>query len=457
MTDRPGATTRLAGWLGQAGGLQLAPEIAEKAAIQLLDAAGLALAARSEPTAVAARGLISGGGARLWATGDPAAPADAALANGVAVHAHFQDDTDHESWSHPGSIVPPAAVALAEARGIDLPRLLRAIVAGYATMQWLGRGEVLSRALIAGGIRTSPTLGTIGAAAAGAVVLGLDAERARSAVAIAAASSCGTLEPVRCGSDEWRIQNGRAAQGGVQAALFAEAGVTGAAQALEGPKGFLRALTELEAEPDGWASDPDPAILRAVMVKPYATLGDNMPAAMAAEVLRTRLPDPAAITDLSVTLWRPYSDYPGTAFKGPFTSIVQTQASTAFAVSAMLMRGELTYDMGISSRRDDAINRLVQLTRIEPHDGDAFDSTIRATLADGRVLTATAAEAPRTLILPDADRAIAVFEARTYAAGAAAGAGRDLAARLLATARGAGTLTLTGFLDGLRIRGIADA
>ncbi|TIP51356.1 MAG: MmgE/PrpD family protein, partial [Mesorhizobium sp.] len=87
------------------------------------------------------------------------------------------------------------------------------------------------------GLRTSPTFGTIGAAAAGAVALGLDAAQARSAVAIAAAATGGTLEPVRSGTDEWRIQNGRAAQGGLVAALLASQGVQGAPDALSGPKG----------------------------------------------------------------------------------------------------------------------------------------------------------------------------------------------------------------------------
>ena len=102
-------------------------------------------------------------------------------------------------------------------------------------INWLGRDEVVARRLISRGFRTSPTLGTIAAAAGSAVLLGLNAQQANSAVSIAASTTGGTLEPVRAGANEWRVQNGRAAQGGLIAASLAQAGVAGAPLALDGP------------------------------------------------------------------------------------------------------------------------------------------------------------------------------------------------------------------------------
>src|SRR5690606_33008758 len=157
-------------------------------------------------------------------------------------HAHFQDDTDHDSWTHRGSLVPPAIVALGEKQGASLEAVLSALVAGYSTINWLGRDGGVARKLIGRGFRTSPTFGTIAAAAGSAALLGLDADGAASAVSIAASNTGGTLEPVRAGSDEWRVQNGRAAQGGLIAACLAGKGVKGAPQALDGPKGFLATM-----------------------------------------------------------------------------------------------------------------------------------------------------------------------------------------------------------------------
>ncbi|MBS7701358.1 MULTISPECIES: MmgE/PrpD family protein [unclassified Chelatococcus] len=448
------STQRLGQYLAQAATRPLRNDVATKAAICLIDALGLAVVAREETTAKAARRVIlptSQGVSSIWADGTRASPADAAFANGIAVHAHFQDDTDHVSWSHPGSLVPPVAIALVEASGGSVAQALRALVAGYAVMNWLGVDEIVSRRLIARGMRTSPTFGTIGAAAAGAAALGLGADEAASAVAIAASTTGGTLEPVRCGSDEWRIQNGRAAQGGLLAALMAQQGVVGAPDALCGRRGFLMALAGMDAPPDAWKTDPDPSIMLQIMAKPFATLGDNMPAVMAARAARAHGIEPARICSIRVTLWRPYSEYPGTAFKGPFERIVQTQASTAFAVAAMLIHGDLTYEMGTTGRSDPLLNALVAKTTIVPDDErGALDSTVTVTLKDGSIVTADAKEAPETLLFQNEARAVEVFRERFSRAGLQADAAGDLAARILGAAAGERPMPVADIFDAIR-------
>src|ERR1700728_3090538 len=212
MPGTVNAASRLGTFVATTTAGELAPEVGVKAAICLLDSIGLALAAREEPTAVAARAMttrIAPGPrtARIWADGQHAPLSEAVLANGIAVHAHFQDDTDHDSWTHPGSLISPVAISLGETLDAPLRVVLTALTVGYSTLKWLGAGEAVARGLIGRGVRTSPTFGTIGAAAAGAVLLGLDAMRATNAIAIASCTTGGTLEPVRCGSDEWRVQN----------------------------------------------------------------------------------------------------------------------------------------------------------------------------------------------------------------------------------------------------------
>ena len=450
------ATQRLGAFLARHVDTELAPAVASKAAICLIDALGLAVIARDEPTAAAARALATpvaegAGTARIWADGSRAVLSEAVLANGVAVHAHFQDDTEHESWSHPGSLVPPVSIALGEALGQSLADVLRATVAGYATMKWLGAGEIVARALIGRGIRTSPTLGTIGAAAAAAVALRLDAAKAASAIAIAANTTGGTLEPVRCGSDEWRVQNGRAAQGGLTAARLAAQGVVGAPDALEGAKGFLRALAGLTETPPHWARDPDPAMMAEVNAKPFATLGDNMAAAIAARVLHRDRLDLAQARRITVRIWRPYSEYPGTSFKGPFERTVQTQASTAFAVAAMLVYGELDYGMGVNNRRDPRILALIEKITVVPDDeGGPMDGAIAVELADGRVHRRSAAESTETLIFQDEPRATEVFEQRLVGSGRPAGLGQALAADIFASVRSGGGMPVRTVIDRLK-------
>ncbi len=427
----------LGDYLGGFQTVDLAADIREKALMCLIDALGLALSARTEPTTRAALALSSvlpegsKGTAAAWVSGDRLSATEAAFANGVATHAHFQDDTDHESWTHPGSLVPPAIVALAEKHGASLDAVLRALVAGYSVINWLGREEVVARKLIARGFRTSPTFGTIAAAAGSAVILGLDAAKAASAVSIAASTTGGTLEPVRAGADEWRVQNGRAAQGGLIAACLANAGVVGAPQALDGPKGFLATVAGMDETPNVWSALPDPAIMRRLQAKPYATLGDNMAAATAAQKLHQDGIDASQIADIQVTLWEPFTVYPGTNFKGPYERMVQTQASTAFAVGAMLSRGDITYEMGNTLRQDPLILDLVAKTTVVPDAvNGALDSLISITMKDGSKRQAHSRDMPDQLVFQDRARSLCVFERRMVEIGAVPGAATAVGEKL---------------------------
>lgn len=411
------ATARLGAFVRRCAAEPMAREVLEKAAICLLDTIGLAHLARDEATAVATRSLAlrvpdGPGTARVWADHSRVALSEAVTANAVAVHAQFHDDSDHSSWSHPGSLVVPVAASLGEAERLPLQRVLRAIAAGYATLDWLGAKEELARALIARGVRTSPTLGTIGAAAAAAVGLDLDETGARNAIAIATSITGGVLEPVRCGSDEWRVQNAQAARGGLLAAQLAGQGVIGAPDGLEGPKGLMRALAGLETTPARWRTDPRTDAILDAMAKPFASLGDNMPPVVTAKLIHDAGIDCKRIRAVNVTLWRPYTEYPGTNFKGPYERTVQTLASTAFAVSAMLTYGELEYDIALEHREDPKILNLVGLTTIEPHDGSFLDATVTVTLDDGTRIKRDSAQSPRTMIFQDQSTAIDQFARR---------------------------------------------
>ncbi|WP_454629952.1 MmgE/PrpD family protein [Bradyrhizobium cenepequi] len=449
------ATARLGAFAATAATTRLAPDVATKAAICLLDSLGLAVAARGEPTAVAARSMatpVAQGPrtARIWADGRHAVLSEAVLVNGVAVHAHFQDDTDHDSWTHPGSLISPVAVALGETLDAPLGTVLKALTTGYAALKWLGAGEAVARGLIGRGVRTSPTFGTIGAAAAGAVLLRLDAAKAMNAIAIAACTTGGTLEPVRCGSDEWRVQNGRAAHGGLVASELAARGVQGAPDALEGPKGLLRSLAGLEHVPDQWLEAPEAATMIGVMAKPFATLGDNMSAVLAAHAVHRDRVDLSLVKRITVTIWRPYTEYPGTSFKGPFTRTVQTQASTAFAVAAMLRYGRLDYDMGVEHRQDPEIMALLAKTTVEPDDiGTHLDATVEIEMQDGTRHRRSSREAPQVLVFQDETRATDVFESRLSGAGMPAAEARSLAGDVLASAGNGGSMPIRALLDRL--------
>ena len=140
--------------------------------------------------------------ARVWVDGARVGLADAVLANAVAVHAQFHDDSENDSWTHPGSFIIPVATALGELADAPLSTMLNGIAVGYSATTWLGAKERIARALIDRGIRTSPTLGTIGAAATAAAMLALDPVQSANAIGIALSITGGVLEPVGSGSGQ---------------------------------------------------------------------------------------------------------------------------------------------------------------------------------------------------------------------------------------------------------------
>jgi hypothetical protein len=224
--------------------------------------------------------------------------------------------------------------------------------------------------------------------------------------------------------------------------------VLGAPDALEGPKGFLRALAGLEETPARWFSDPRPeSILRAI-AKPWAALGDNCPTVAAAELLCRDGVDPAQIKRVTLRIWRSYSEYPGTAFAGPFERTVQALASTTFCVAAMLAYGELEYDIPEQHRQDEKILALVNVTTIEPDDeGTHMDASVEVELADGSRRMRAIKDAPANLFFHDQAMAVALFEQRLVRCGFPAGRGEALAASLFRAVGEGGSFGIRQLFD----------
>lgn len=177
-----------------------------------------------------------------------------------------------------------------------------------------------------------------------------------------------------------------------------------------------------------------------------------MSAVLAAHMLHGDRIELSQIKRITVTIWRPYTEYPGTSFKGPFTRTVQTQASTAFAVAAMLRYGRLDYDMGVAHRQDPEIMALVEKTTVEPDDiGTHLDATVELEMQEGARLRRTAREAPGMLVFQDEARASEVFENRLAGSGMPAGKGSNLAAEVFASARNGGSMPMRMLLDRLTI------
>jgi 2-methylcitrate dehydratase PrpD len=214
----------------------------------LLDGLGLFVAGSEEHTVQLlvedAQELGGRPDALLLSRGSGKVPAPtAARILGTAGHAHDWDDSQvsvdpahvYGLLTHP--TIPPLSSALVVAQKLGAvggPAFMTAFLAGFEIeckiSEWMLPEHYLK------GMHSSGTVGTFGAYAAAAKLLGLTGGKLRSGFGIAASFAAG----IRCnfGTMTKPLHVGRAAENGVTAALLAARGFTADPDALDGPWGF---------------------------------------------------------------------------------------------------------------------------------------------------------------------------------------------------------------------------
>ena len=289
-----GPTRKLAGWIS---GLRYGdlPESTKKAVrIFLLDTLGCGVYGYATPWARtllqwAKSGAPTRGEATVW--GETAASlrvSDTALVNGTSVHA-FELDDYHQAKLHPGAVVIPAAIAMAEKLGSTGEQLVTAIAAGYEIMIRSSLALNPSATRLRGWHLTG-VCGPFGAATACASLMGLDEEHTAWALGLAGTQGSGLWAFNADGTMSKRFHAGRAAQSGVMATELAALDFTGPTQIYEfHDGGVLKAFSD--------ASDPAPLTrdlgrvfhLDATSIKPYSCCGSTHSYVDAVLELRRRL------------------------------------------------------------------------------------------------------------------------------------------------------------------------
>src|SRR6185503_876784 len=198
----------------------------------ILDCLGVMLAGSAEPAArILQQVALAEGGlplATVVGAGRRTGAVWAALCNGTAAHALDYDDTNFALMGHPSAPVLAAALAAGELATADGRAVLHAFLLGFEVETTLA--EVINPAHYEHGWHATCTLGTLGAAAAAARLLGLDAGQTRHALAVAASQSSGLKE--NFGTMTKPFHAGHAARSGVLSALMAREGWTASERAL---------------------------------------------------------------------------------------------------------------------------------------------------------------------------------------------------------------------------------
>lgn len=244
-----GATQRLARYAVKLRYRQIPPEVISRAKACVLDTLAVALYGSTKPWSRSVVDLIRSLGPRgsstvlgeRWRAQAP----QAALANGVMAHAFELDNVRQPGAGvHPGATAFLPALAIAEEKKAAGKALLTALVAGCEVMSRIG--VAAGNSLEKRGFHAPALTGTFGSAVAAGRLLGLNERQMIHALGIAGSYSGGLLEFSRCqeGAMIKRLHLGKAAEGGVTAALLAQRGFAGPESVLEGKFGFCRAFSD---------------------------------------------------------------------------------------------------------------------------------------------------------------------------------------------------------------------
>jgi 2-methylcitrate dehydratase PrpD len=218
------------------------PEAAlESAHRQLVDTIAVSIPGAVEPVTRIVFATVRDWGvgpATAIGLGAKLAPPWAALVNGTAAHALDFDDNFDPAKAHASAVLVPAILALAEQEGASGRACLDAYIAG---LQILGRvGQGVNPAHRNRGWHATATVGAIGAAAACARLLRLDAGKAGHAVSIATSMAAGFMS--QFGTMTKPVHAGLAAKAGLIAASLARAGLNAGLDTLDGPTGMNRLM-----------------------------------------------------------------------------------------------------------------------------------------------------------------------------------------------------------------------
>jgi len=206
----------------------------------LLNYVGCAIGASRHPTVdaalAAALELAPSPQATLYGRRERVDMGSAALVNGIASHTFDFDDTHLKTIIHPAGPVASAVLALAEHTGASGRQVVDAVVVGIDVACRVGNAiypDHYDR-----GWHITGSTGMLGAAAACARILRLDAHGVTMALGIAASQPVGVRE--QFGTMTKPLHPGAAARAGLFSALLAKHGYTASPRAIEAPRGLVR-------------------------------------------------------------------------------------------------------------------------------------------------------------------------------------------------------------------------
>lgn len=246
-------TEELAEFISTTKFADLPPQVVQNTKECLLDIIGGALAGTKYPDVVGITQEIkkydSQTDCTVWGTKQRLSLLGATLLNGTMSHATEMDDVHKIAKTHAGAVLIPAAISLGETLKSSGKDLIRAVALGYEVSLRIGMGIGATSHRLKGWHATG-TCGIFGAAVAAAVLLGLDKAKLVSAMGLAGTQASGLWAFTEDGASCKKFHAGKAAHGGLLAAILAAGGMTGPRCILEASDGGLFPASSDEYEYD---------------------------------------------------------------------------------------------------------------------------------------------------------------------------------------------------------------
>lgn len=338
----------------------LPPALVEQAKRHILDTFGATLAGADSEVAKTARQVFEDetGDTLVWSTRQRVGAAQAAMLNGIAAHALELDDTG--GCDHSGAVVLPAVMAAVSMAGqpVSGREFITAVVIGYEVGRRVLEACGGYSAHNGAGWHSTATCGVFGAAAASARIFRLNAGQTLSALGIAGSFSGGLWAFIHDGSQSKKLHSGRAAEGGLLAARFAQQGISGPTKLFEDVwGGFLQTLASANSTPEALDADLGAVWkLARCSIKPYASCRGTHSAIDALGLLLDQLNVPVdQVEDIQVSLCSFLKDMCGGQEVG---TLAAAQMSLAYALAARLVHGHCRLQAYDDEARNDP--RIVQ-------------------------------------------------------------------------------------------------
>lgn len=314
--------------------------------LAVLDLAAVCQAGRPAPAARIAADtadtVFGTGRSTAWLDGRRLRPAAAALANGVLANVLDLDDGHSLTKGHPGAVVIPAAIAVAEHVHASQQATLAAIAVGY---------EVAVRVAVAQHDRWPQYHGTgswgaVGAAAAAARLLGSDAATCRHAISLA--EYHGPLALIMRSVAEPAMTKdgiGWGAMTGVASAFLADSGFTSTTGQFA------------DMEFSDW---DERRVVEELYLKPFPCCRWAQSAVVAAATISAATGfDPARIASIEIRTF----DAAAALAASPPTDTEQAQYSLVWPVACQLGLGRYGVAEALGDFDNPAVNRLLPLIR----------------------------------------------------------------------------------------------